>query len=73
MLHDTRLVQAIMDDRAAAAPAALAQGRASPMRLRLARWLVRTGTRLQGERAVESRLVVLDPCVEVAPEMPRAA
>jgi len=73
MLHDTRLVKALMDDYAtAAASAAGRQGRASPLRMSLARWLVKAGTRLQGERpAVASKVVTLD--VEVAPDLARAA
>ena len=74
MLHDTRLVKALMDGYTAAAPVVGTRGRASPLRLSLARWLVRAGTRLQGQRpAVESKVVALDPCLEVAPDLPQAA
>lgn len=74
MLHDTRLAYALMDRRAATAPAVRTQGRASPLRLRLARWLVQAGTRLQGgDTIAEPRVVALDPCAEAAPELAHAA
>ena len=74
MLHDTRMAHALMDRRATTAPAVRTQGRASPMRLRLARWLVDAGVRLQrGETVADARVVALDPCAEAAPELAHAA
>ena len=74
MLHDTRLVKALMEGYTAGAAATGTRGRASPLRLSLARWLVKAGTRLQGEHvAVESKVVAFDPCLEVAPDLPQAA
>ncbi|HSM02356.1 MAG TPA: hypothetical protein VK960_07970 [Acidimicrobiia bacterium] len=79
MLHDTRMVRALMDETAAAVPAPRAHDRTSPLRrgrLGLARWMVRTGAKLQGAKAIavpETRVVVLDPCAETATELPQAA
>ena len=79
MLHDTRMVRALMDETAAAMPATRAHDRASSLqrgRLGLARWMVRTGAKLQGAEKLavaSTRVVVLDPCAEAVPEMPQAA
>jgi len=73
MLHDMRLAHALMDRRAATA-SAMTTGRASPMRLRVARWLVQAGTRLQGgDTAAGARVVAFEPGADPAPELAHAA